>query len=463
MGGPAKLTGAQQVLGARALLIFAVLTLVGFQVATHIHWFSHHEVGQALINGEHRPCPVTTRAVRAAEALPSAQLEHVPANVTGGISDSGNAVAGQRPASAARGIPDPGCGDGGVDLVIAVLGAPTERSRTGRNAARRTWMTLPTSGLRVIFRFVLARGEDHSVPGDLVTEAVEKGDMIFVDTLDAYTNLAAKVQLLFKWVVNSCDGNPLILKTDEDTFIHLEQLTTAMKEVSRERMYWGRFLKGIPARKDGKALKDNYQNMHVWPDYASGAGYILSFDVATAVAFPVVEHQWHEAEDRHVGISLFGYNITQFDDKRFAPWGTCRADTFLIHYQRQPEMLHRRYRRVVLKKSMCGEPFKANEICNKADPGKSGTWQCPDESQKIVAVIGATYGRVYSSGKGGSCSEGLEGLEPLKWCHAPNSAPVVEDACLGKNSCTLKADVKTFKADPCKGERKHLIAAMRCG
>jgi hypothetical protein len=309
---------------------------------------------------------------------------------------------------------------------------------------------------------VLARGEDHSVPGALVNEAIEKGDMIFVDTLDAYTNLAAKVQLLFKWVVNSCFGNPLILKTDEDTFVHLEKLTAAMKEVPRELLYWGRFLKGIPARKDGRPLPDNYQNMHVWPDYASGAGYILSFDVAKAVAFPVVEHQWHEAEDRHVGISLFGYNITQFDDNRFAPWGTCTDSTFLIHYQRQPEMLERRHRRVIAKQSMCGVQFKSDEICVKAAPGKEMIWKCP-ASQKVIAVIGATFGRVYSSGKGGSCGEGLEGLEPLKWCHAPNSQSVVEGLCIGKNSCKVKADVKTFKVDPCKGERKHLIAAMRCG
>lgn len=125
-------------------------------------------------------------------------------------------------------------------------------------------------------------------------------------------------------------------------------------------------------------------------------------------------------------------------------------------------MLKRRFRRVISGKSMCGEPFKRNEICNKADPGKEGVWRCPD-GLKVLSVLGATYGRVYSSGKAGSCSEGLEGLEPLEWCHAPTSKTVVEAACIGKSSCTIKAEKNVFGPDPCKGERKHLIAAVECG
>ena len=325
-------------------------------------------------------------------------------------------------------------------------------------------MTLSTGDTKVVVRFMLAKDDDGNIPQDLLDEAAKYDDLIFMDTKDAYTNLAAKVGLFFKWAVDSCDGNPLILKTDEDSFIHIEKLTAAMKKVPKKKLYWGKFLKGIPARKkDGGRALDNYQNMHVWPDYASGAGYILSYDVAKAVAYPVVPFQWHEAEDRHVGIALFGFNITQMDDHRFSPWGSCDDTTFLLHYQRHPEMLKRRFRRVASKKSMCGVPFKLDtEVCNKADPNKAATWTCPGDL-KVVSVIGATFGRVYSSGKAGSCSEGAEGLEPLEWCHAPASKQVVEAACIGKHSCELKAEGKLFGPDPCKRERKHLIAALKCG
>lgn len=80
----------------------------------------------------------------------------------------------------------------------------------------------------------------------------------------------------------------------------------------------------------------------------------------------------------------------------------------------------------------------------------------------MVEVLGATYGRVYSSGKAGSCSEGIEGMEPLEWCHALNTGAVIGGKCIGKNTCELKAEHKQFGEDPCKGERKHLIATFRC-
>lgn len=61
---------------------------------------------------------------------------------------------------------------------------------------------------------------------------------------------------------------------------------------------------------------------------------------------------------RHVGVALFGYNVTQKDDFRFSPWGECDEDTILLHYQRHPEILKRRFRRAVAEISICGVPLK---------------------------------------------------------------------------------------------------------
>jgi hypothetical protein len=62
-----------------------------------------------------------------------ASLEEA-ANLTAGL-NSAAVSADFRQLSMGNTVPDPGCGDGDVDLVIAVLGAPTERSRIGRNGA----------------------------------------------------------------------------------------------------------------------------------------------------------------------------------------------------------------------------------------------------------------------------------------------------------------------------------------
>jgi hypothetical protein len=128
-GGP--MSSGRAFFSARVVLIVAVVMLVGFQIATHIHWFSHHELGQAAHADDH-PCPVSVRAVRA-PIVGVASLKEEAANLTAGLSS--DAVSAFRQLSMGNTVPDPGCGDGNVDLVIAVLGAPTERSRIGRNGA----------------------------------------------------------------------------------------------------------------------------------------------------------------------------------------------------------------------------------------------------------------------------------------------------------------------------------------
>ena len=222
-------------------------------------------------------------------------------------------------------------------------------------------------------------------------------------------------------------------------------------------------MKGMTGRdKNGKTLPDNYQVAHEFPFYASGAGYVLSSDVAAAVAYPRLEPQHFDAEDRGIGMALYGYNITYLDDHQtFRPWGHCIPQLSVLHYQRMPELLTRRYKRAVAGKNICGDRFQPNEKCEKARSGKNATWTCP-AGKTVTKVLGATYGRVYSSGGSGSCDEGPEGLEPLKWCHAESSMAVVEQACLGKATCTVLASNKVFGIDPCKGETKQILAAVRC-
>lgn len=219
----------------------------------------------------------------------------------------------------------------------------------------------------------------------------------------------------------------------------------------------------MDARKLGRPLPDNYQALSQWPHYASGAGYVLSRDVARAVGESPLAPQFFEDEDRAVGIALFGFNITYLDDETsFRPWGHCIPEAILLHYQRMPELLERRWRRAVAGQNICGVPFTKSEVCTKARQGHNATWECR-HGKKITAILGATYGRVYSSGTEGSCGEGVEGLEPLTWCHAPNSIEIMKRECLGKVSCSVAAENRVFGVDPCKGETKHLLAAVRCG
>jgi hypothetical protein len=118
---------------------------------------------------------------------------------------------------------DTSCGSVSADLVIGVLASASNRSVNARRIIRKTWMTMPTPGATIAVRFVLARNADGSIPPAHLAESIEFKDIVFVDTFDSYKNLARKVTLFFRWAVTNCPTTPLIMKTDDDVFIHLGQ------------------------------------------------------------------------------------------------------------------------------------------------------------------------------------------------------------------------------------------------
>ena len=82
-----------------------------------------------------------------------------------------------------------------------------------------------------------------------------------------------------------------------------------------------------------------------------------------------------------------------------------------------------------------------------------GNWlsaTCPS-GQKIVSVDFASYGT----------STGTCGNYKTSSCHASSSKSIVENACLGKNSCKV-ATLHTIFGDPCPGVGKNLKYQVTC-
>ncbi|WP_165373080.1 CAP domain-containing protein [Sorangium cellulosum] len=92
-----------------------------------------------------------------------------------------------------------------------------------------------------------------------------------------------------------------------------------------------------------------------------------------------------------------------------------------------------------------------SSICDTAWEGSSITLACP-AGHVISAIEFASYGR--PSGVCGSFRAGS--------CNASSSRSVVERACLGQASCTVRASDATFGSDPCRRSWKQLYAQARC-
>ena len=290
------------------------------------------------------------------------------------------------------------CGTGPHDLVIGILTSPTERSKQARADIRASWMKLPTGDRKVAYRFLLAINTvDPDAQLAVQEEAAKTGDIVFLSTEETYTNLPEKVRLWFKWVVDHCAGFSYIMKVDDDTFLHIPALLGELEELPRTRLVYGAVMRNMPAGKEegGKMLHDpdNYMNMTEFPNYVSGAGYIMTPDVAQIFAYPPLPLKKQAAEDRRMGMVLHGFDVKMVHAKSFYPWGHCHKKAVLIHYNRDGQQMLRRYNRILQNEDICGAPFATHERCYRSEQLTTMKIACND-GETIRNTVVAAYGKM---------------------------------------------------------------------
>ncbi len=267
----------------------------------------------------------------------------------------------------------------------------------------------------------------------------------------------------FAWAVAACPAAPFMLKTDEDAFVHVGALVERLAGLPRARLLLGYGLSRMAAV--DKAGRPKHGNRHAylthWPPYMSGAGYVVTRDVARVLGDPPLPHAWLQDEDVATGLRLYPYNVTFVSDPRaFKPWGHCeQPGVILIHYQRSAPVMRRRYARALRGESICGQPFAAGGplVCGEGDEGHTLRLRCPPGTA-VAEVVHASYGL-----RDGECAEGRDGLTASSLCHAPVSAAAVAERCLGRATCDVLASNTRFGGDPCPLRPKHLHVVVRCG
>lgn len=103
-------------------------------------------------------------------------------------------------------------------------------------------------------------------------------------------------------------------------------------------------------------------------------------------------------------------------------WGSCFENSLWIHhFQKDVDLMERRYRRAAAGKSICGDGFPENVVCGMAEQGKALTLECL-HGKKIHEVLFASYGKQKLSAPG-PCAEGMDALTIDPECHHAGSSP----------------------------------------
>lgn len=133
------------------------------------------------------------------------------------------------------------CGDSDNDegdrppLLVVLVASNARNGAERRQAIRDTWgqKSLQRAlNFRVVF--LLADPGEAALAQDLLAENYAYGDLVQEDFAESFENLALKSVMGLKWFVTRCPGAAFALKTDDDIFVHVPNLLSALDGPSME-------------------------------------------------------------------------------------------------------------------------------------------------------------------------------------------------------------------------------------
>ncbi|CAN7938699.1 unnamed protein product, partial [Ixodes hexagonus] len=127
---------------------------------------------------------------------------------------------------------DPCAGPRDLFLVVFVHSAPAHWDR--RRAIRETWgnasVLQASTAQRMALVFMVGLVDDPQTREALAREGSAHGDLVMGNFVDSYRNLTYKHVMGLKWVTYFCRSARYVLKTDDDVFIDLFQLTSYLRD-----------------------------------------------------------------------------------------------------------------------------------------------------------------------------------------------------------------------------------------
>ncbi|XP_040899192.1 beta-1,3-galactosyltransferase 2 [Toxotes jaculatrix] len=197
------------------------------------------------------------------------------------------------------------CRDRSPFLVLMVPVAPQEAA--ARDAIRKTWGA-PSQDTLTLFYMGLPGGEQvSSIQDKLEDESRKHGDIIQMNFQDNYQNLTIKVMMMMNWLATYCPNASYVMKVDADIFVNVFFLIRWLRSSPREGFITGSVIS------DGRPRRDSNSKWHVseeqypedgFPPYVSGAGYVLSADLAGRISWASRFVRMLPLEDVYVGLCL---------------------------------------------------------------------------------------------------------------------------------------------------------------
>ena len=203
-------------------------------------------------------------------------------------------------------------------LLILVSSAPANLER--RNLIRQTWGTdthLTAPEWKTYFLLGQTRNQTQS---DLLqTESNMHGDTIRADYYEHYWKQSLKIQMAFEWAARYCSFSYL-LKADDDVLVNTEDLIKFLQRrtTPNKGLFTGMLHHNPKVLREGKwnVSYEEYNHTH-YPDFCSGAGFVMSYDVIECLValFDVIKP--YRMDDVYVGMLANESGVIAVDHSGF--------------------------------------------------------------------------------------------------------------------------------------------------
>lgn len=173
---------------------------------------------------------------------------------------------------------------GGRELIIVCITAVQNFQE--RQAVRETWGSYaytPANNASLIF--LLGLTNSSLLQKKLVKENQRHKDIVQEDFVDSYRNLSLKSVALLKWVTVYCNASRFVLKADDDMYINIPNLVTAMKieALKQDSFIMGHMFEGVKPVQDKKSkwyTPLEHFSETLYPMYTSGTAYCMTTTAA---------------------------------------------------------------------------------------------------------------------------------------------------------------------------------------
>ncbi|XP_066238732.1 UDP-GalNAc:beta-1,3-N-acetylgalactosaminyltransferase 2 isoform X4 [Saccopteryx leptura] len=165
----------------------------------------------------------------------------------------------------------------------------------------------------------------HKEDALLQEESRAHDDIVFVDVVDTYRNVPAKLLNFYKWTVETTSFD-LLLKTDDDCYIDLEAVFNriAHKNLDGPNFWWGNFRLNWAVDRTGKWQELEYPSP-AYPAFACGSGYVVSRDIIHWLASNAGRLKTYQGEDVSMGIWMAAIGPKRYQDSLWLCEKTCQA------------------------------------------------------------------------------------------------------------------------------------------